>query len=298
MSLLGKDIIFGLYGAGKNVALHFCLDQKNGRINLTTRQKPNPLSAPNFCMLLRKHLIGSKLLDIHTFDLERVCEFVFETRNELQDRTIRKVIVEIMSSHSNLILTNENGTIIDALKHVYVEQREILPARIYSLPSNNKKSFLNVPDFEAFLEILSPIDNVVTIDKQIADHFVGISRGFINHTLDRLSLPNSALNLAGLKLLYANIKEITDNIYLGNLSFEKEGKDYFPRLTAPSLNFENNFFLDDFYFEKELAEAFLVKRNNLLASLQTQLKKYTKRLENINSKLKECKRYGYLPPLW
>ena len=114
-----KDIIFGLYGAGKNLALHFCLDPKNGRINLTTRTKPNPLIAPNFCMLLRKYLIGAKLININCFDLERACEFIFETRNELQDRTILKVIVEIMSSHSNFILTNENGTIIDALKHVW-----------------------------------------------------------------------------------------------------------------------------------------------------------------------------------
>lgn len=298
MNLPGKDIIFVLYSHSKNLSLHFCLDPQNCRINLTTHQKPNPISAPNFCMLLRKHLIGSKLLEIKTFDLERSCEFIFETRNELQDKTIKKVIVEVMNGHSNFILTNENGTIIDALKHVYKEEHEILPARIYSLPSNNKKSFLTLLNFEAFLTVLSPINKNITIDKQISNHFIGISRGFINKLLTRLSLPNYDLNLTKLEQLYNNIKEITDKINLGKLSFEKDEKDYFPQIITPSSALENNFFLDDFYSEKELYESFLVKQNSLLTKLQVYFKKYSKRLENINNKLKECKRHGYIPYLW
>ena len=285
MSLPGKDIIFGLYGAGKNLALHFCLDPKNCRFNITTRQKPNPLVAPNFCMLLRKHLVGSKLLEINTFDLERVCEFVFEARNELQDKTIRKVFVEIMGSHSNLILTNENDNIIDSLKHVGLESHEILPARKYSLPSNPKKSFLAVDNFNTFLEILSPMEPNVTIDKQISDHFIGISRSLINYLLDSLSIPNINLTTSQLECIYNELKNIAHS---NSLKFKNVNNDYFPVATSTLNSFENNFFLDDFYFDKETKETFSIKKNILLMTLKEQLKKYSKRLENINNKLKDC----------
>lgn len=283
MNQLGKDIILGLYGAGKNLALHFCLDAKNGRINLTTRQKPNPLSAPNFCMLLRKHLVGAKLLEINNFDLERVCEFVFETRNELQDRTIRKVFVEVMGSHSNLILTNENNNIIDALKHVWASEHEILPARKYNLPANSKKSFKEISSFEEFSKIINADEN---IDKQISDNFIGISRSLVNHLLKQDT---------NIENLYLKLKIFTNEPC--NVYFEKVNEDFFPTFATHTEAFYNNFFLDDFYYEKEKQEAFVAKKNSLLVNLQNQLKKYSKRLENINNKLKECSRYGYLPPL-
>ena len=64
-----NTIVLGLYSNGKNYALNICIDSHNCRINLTTHQKENPLVAPNFCMLLRKNLIGLKLKNIITFDL-------------------------------------------------------------------------------------------------------------------------------------------------------------------------------------------------------------------------------------
>jgi len=235
-------------------------------------------------MLLRKHLVGAKLLEINNFDLERVCEFVFETRNELQDRTIRKVFVEIMGSHSNLILTNENDHIIDALKHVWASEHEILPARKYSLPANSKKSFLKLASFDEFIKIINE-DN--TIDKQISDNFVGISRSLVNNLLKQDT---------NIENLYFKLKKFTNEPC--NVYFKKENGDFFPTFSTHTELFYNNFFLDDFYYEKEKQEASVAKKNSLLISLQNQLKKYSKRLENINNKLKECSRYGYLPPLW
>lgn len=282
-----KDIILGLYGAGKHVALHICIDPQNGRFHLTTRQKPNPLVAPQFCMLLRKHLVGAKLLAIHTFDLERVCKLEFETRNELQDRTIKKLVIEIMGSHSNIILTNEQNTIIDAIKHVSAEAHQIMPAHIYMLPVNTKQSFLQVTDFSKFLEILSPVSAKTSIDKQISDHFLGISRSFLNNLLDTMGLPKVNLTLEELEALYHAIKEISTN--MDGLLFKKVEHDYFPiKAQKTDFLFANSFFLDDFYAEKETQEKFVSKRQKLLTNLQTQLKKYARRLENISSKLKDC----------
>ena len=77
-----NTIILGLYLQGKNYALNICIDAHNCRVNLTTHSKINPLIAPNFCMLLRKHLIGGRILDISMQGLERIVNIKIETINE------------------------------------------------------------------------------------------------------------------------------------------------------------------------------------------------------------------------
>ena len=281
-----KDIIFNVYSNAKNYAIHFCLDSKNCRINLTTKDKANPIVAPSFCMLLRKYLTGAKLIEINTFNLERVCEFIFETKNELQDISIKKVIVEIMGSHSNFILANENNGIIDSLKHVNSEEHEIMPARKYTLPINAKNNFLKLESFNEFMKELN-YTSEISIDKQISDNFVGISRSFINYILSKLKIRSTNLSNNEIEQLYNYLKEITKNFNVLHLAqFEN---DFFPEVDSiKTENLYNNFFLDDFYFNKETEEKFLQKRNNLLTYLSQALKKYTKRLENISKKLEEC----------
>ena len=80
-----NTIILGLYLNGKNYALNICIDSHNCRINLTTHQKENPLVAPNFCMLLRKHLLGGKISEIAMQGLERVVKISIETINEFNE---------------------------------------------------------------------------------------------------------------------------------------------------------------------------------------------------------------------
>ena len=157
-------------------------------------------------MLLRKYLIGAKLIEINTFHLERVCEFVFETKNELQDICIKKIIVEIMGSHSNFILVNENNVIIDSLKHVNSEEHEIMPAHIYSLPITTKNNFLKLESFDEFIKKLNYTPEI-SIDKQISDNFSGISRSFINYTLSKLKIGNINLSNNEIELLYNNLKQ-------------------------------------------------------------------------------------------
>ena len=65
-----NEVILGIYANGKNYALNICIDSSNYRIHLTTKQKPNPMNAPNFCMLLRKYLIGMRIKEIHSYGLD------------------------------------------------------------------------------------------------------------------------------------------------------------------------------------------------------------------------------------
>ena len=88
-----NEIILGIYNKGKNYALNCSISVDNYRINLTTKSKPNPLNAPNFCMLLRKHLIGGKIKNITMRGLERIVILELECYNELNDLIIKKLVV-------------------------------------------------------------------------------------------------------------------------------------------------------------------------------------------------------------
>lgn len=145
-----NNIILDLYTNGKKFNLNLCIEPRNCRLNLTKYSMENPMQAPSFCMLLRKNLISSRLICINTFDLERIVEFVFETFDEFDEIITKKLIVEIMAGHSNIILLNSNNKIIDGIRHV-VTTREILPGRIYTMPYTSKNSFLLLNSFQDFL---------------------------------------------------------------------------------------------------------------------------------------------------
>lgn len=111
-------------------------------IYLTEKKKEAPLTAPNFCMLLRKHLQGGQIIDITQPSLERIIIFHVNHRNELGDMAEKKLILEIMGKYSNLIFTDEENNIIDSIKRVPSSMssvREVLPGRPWFIPETQKK---------------------------------------------------------------------------------------------------------------------------------------------------------------
>lgn len=275
-----NDIMLGLYNSGLNYCLHICISPNTCRLNLTTHSKPNPITAPNFCMLLRKHLIGSRIISISSFELDRIVEIDFECYNELNDKIIKKLYVEIMGSCSNIILTNTNNVIIDAIRHIS-SAREIMPARFYELPSCNKTSILQVDSFDEFNSIISSINTDEPLDKKISDSFNGLCRPFIQYVLSK--------NNNDLKLSFEFIKHIISNIDSNSLSCVKIDNDYVIDFSDEnSENLKINFFIDDYYHTKDTDNAFITFRNDILKVVLSHLKKSTKKLDNINNKLSEC----------
>ena len=290
-----NEIILGLYSEKKNYALDICIESQNCRINLTTNAKPNPQVAPNFCMLLRKNLIGLRLKNLITFDLERLIVLEFEGFDDIDDIISKKLIIELMGKHSNIILLDDNNVIIDSMRHIReIDEnfRDILPHTKYSFPTSNKKSFLELRDFEEFSNCIN-CTNIEDLPLQISNIFNGISKNFISAIIRHLEI--TEINTANLQKIYNYITTTINNIETDNLSFEniknKEGiiKDYFliPEKTSDE-PFKLNFFVDDFYYNKETSETFKNYRNSLLKLILDTLKKYKKRLYNIDEKLKEC----------
>ncbi len=289
-----NEILLGLYLNKKNYALDICIDAQNCRINLTTNSKPNPQVAPNFCMLLRKNLIGLKLKNIITFDLERLVILEFEGFDELDDIISKKLVIELMGKHSNIILLDDTNIIVDSLRHIKeVDEnyRDILPHTKYILPISNKCSFLELKDFNDFKSHFD-ISDIDSLPIQISNIFNGISKNFICSIIKKFEIKE--LNNSNLEIIFNYIKNIIDKIGTDNLYFEKiknqEGivKDYFLVPCESTEPFPLNFFIDDFYFNKETSETFRNYRNTLLKLILDTLKKYNKRLANINEKLHEC----------
>ncbi len=123
------------------------------RLHITTIQRENPITAPMFCMVLRKHIAGSRILSISQYGLERIASIKVEAMNEMGDMVERNLIIEIMGKHSNIILTDENGKILDSIKHITHETssvREVLPGKTYSFPPSQDKLNPLELDFETF----------------------------------------------------------------------------------------------------------------------------------------------------
>lgn len=109
---------------------------------LTEKNKPSPLTAPNFCMLLRKHIANGRITAVTQPDFERIVNIEIEHRNDLGDLCKKTLIVEIMGKHSNLIFCDESGKIIDSIKHIsgnVSSVREVLPGRTYFIPQTQDK---------------------------------------------------------------------------------------------------------------------------------------------------------------
>ncbi len=112
-------------------------------VYLTEKNKPGPLTAPNFCMLLRKHISGGRILSVTQPSLERILRFEIEHLDEMGDTCKKYLIVEIMGKHSNIIFCNEQNQIIDSVKHVSAQMssvREVLPGREYFIPDTQEKA--------------------------------------------------------------------------------------------------------------------------------------------------------------
>ncbi|MGN0160680.1 MAG: NFACT family protein [Lachnospiraceae bacterium] len=110
---------------------------------LTEDNKPSPLTAPGFCMLLRKHINSGRILAIRQFGLERVVDFEIEHYNEMGDLCVKHLIIELMGKHSNIIFCDDKMKILDSIKHVSAQMssvREVLPGRDYFIPDTMDKT--------------------------------------------------------------------------------------------------------------------------------------------------------------
>lgn len=142
----------------------------------TENNKQAPLTAPNFCMLLRKHINSGRILSVTQPGLERIIDFEIQHLDELGDVKVKHLIVELMGKHSNIIFTDDNNTIIDSIKHVtsvMSSVRQVLRENPYFIPETMDKANPLEITREDFFNIV--FSKPMALSKAIYTSFTGIS---------------------------------------------------------------------------------------------------------------------------
>lgn len=143
----GDEIILGIRSFGNSFKLLITANPSHPRIHFTQANKSNPLNPPLFCMVLRKHLQSGKIIDITQPEFERIVVIHIESLNEMGDYSVKRLILEVMGRHSNLILVDENDTILECIKHITHDKssvREVLPGKKYAFPPGTKLDTLKL----------------------------------------------------------------------------------------------------------------------------------------------------------
>ena len=198
-------------------------------IYFTENTKPNPLTAPNFCMLLRKHLNSARIVSISQPSLERIVQMEIEHLDEMGDLRKKYLIVEIMGKHSNIIFTDENFKIVDSIKHIsnmVSSVREVLPGRDYFIPKTEGKFDPHTITLEEFKEHV--LGKPMNLMQAIYKTLTGISPLLANEICHRASLDgeistSSISEEVGIHL-YNNLCRLMDEVreesYTPNIVYE------------------------------------------------------------------------------
>ena len=217
------ELLFTIKHPRGNVRLLLSASASLPLVYLTQTNKPGPLTAPNFCMLLRKHIGSARIVSVSQPGLERIIEFSLEHLDELGDLCRKRLIVEIMGKHSNIIFCKEDGTIIDSIKHVSAQVssvREVLPGRSYFIPQTMAKEDPLTVEESVFREALIPAP--MKVQKALYNHFTGISPIMAEEICHLASvdadLPAAALSEAALPHLYRTFTLMMEDVAEGNFS--------------------------------------------------------------------------------
>mgnify|MGYP000756185440 CR=1 FL=1 len=285
-------------------------------IYLTENNKPAPMTAPNFCMLLRKHLNNGRIIDIKQPGLERIIDFEIQHLDELGDIKTKHLIVELMGKHSNIIFTDDNNMIIDSIKHVssvMSSVRQVLPGRPYFIPDTmNKENPLEASkdSFEATV-----FSKPMPLSKAIYSSYTGISPVIAENLcyankLDS-SIPANVLERGDQNLIWISFYQLIKHITNGEFScgiYEKNEKpeefSALPLFTHPDctlITYESiSCLLEDYYAKKNLYTRMRQKSVDLRKIVSTALdrdrKKYDLQLKQIKDtgKMDKYKVYGEL----
>ena len=224
------------------------------RIHLSEKNKKNPITAYNFCMLLRKHLVGGTIKNIYQHKMDRVVCFEIENLNELKELSKKLLIIEIMGKHSNIILVDkESNKIIDSIKHIDSRQssiREVFPNKDYFFVKDEKENILE-ENYKLPSEILE-VSEPISMKKFFYTNYLGFSP-IISYELLHNSNVDSDTNSANLdaesiRRIDENFIKLVDNI---------KSENYFPIFIKDDANNNKDFYCFDLslYENKEKVES-------------------------------------------
>ena len=271
------------------------------RIHLSEKSKKNPITAYNFCMLLRKHLVGGTIKNIYQHKMDRVVCFEIENLNELKELSKKLLIIEIMGKHSNIILVDkESNKIIDAIKHIDSRQssiREVFPNKDYFFVKDEKKNILD-ENYKLPSEILKNSEPI-SMKKFFYTNYLGfspiISYELLNNSNVDTDVNSANLNDEDIKRIDENFVKIVENI---------KDKNYYPIFIKDEMNNNKDFYcfdlnlyekkesvdslsklVESFYHNNSLRDRINQKASGFKKILNTKLNRLTNKYLAMNDEL-------------
>ncbi len=268
-----------------------------------SENKPNPMTAPNFCMLLRKHILNGRIMQIEQPGMDRIIEISAEHLNELGDPCQKKLIVELMGKYSNIIFVDDTDTIIDSIRHVSAQissVREVLPGRKYVAPPGQGKTDITYVDASYVESVM--LKKPVSVRKAIYTSISGISPLAAGELCYRARIdgdaPTASLTPEEQIRIYSEIAKLSDQIKTGEYSpsIIYEGKEPKEFSSIPLTMYQDmtsrtcssiSEVLETYYKEKETVTRVRQKSTDLRKIISNALQRTAHKLDLQNRQLKD-----------
>ena len=301
----GRDeMILALRLGRGNGRLLLSASPNHPRLQMTELSRENPDAPPMFCMLLRKHLMGGRILSVEQPHLERIVELRLEVLDELGDRKERRLILEAMGRRANLVLVDDQGRIVDCLRRVDGDmsaQRQLLPGLFYRLPPAMEKADPTALDGAEWLRQVEQAPGESRVDHWLLDTFGGWSPlvcreiafragGRVDVTFDELG-PQGRVRVG--EAAEALLKTVRENSFTPTvISVEKRPKDF---TFFPAEQYEEagectayptfSALMDRFYEQRENQERIRQKGQDLIRSVTNARDRTARKLANQQREL-------------
>lgn len=295
-----EEIIITVKSHGNTHRLLISSNASLPLIYLTSAKKESPIACPNFCMVLRKYIGNGTIKSITQVDFERVIRIEIEHLNELRDISLKYLYIEIMGKHSNIIFTDADKKIIDAIKHISFavsSVREVLPQKNYFIPPQDKKIDPFHIDKNVFYNML---DKPVSVSKAIYTSFIGISPFIATSICNDCNIDadfmSNALDDDMLHILYNAFSDYIDNIKNNRfvphvIMIDNEPKDYAcVRFNSYDdiVQYDNmSSLLEVYYSEKNRITSIKQKSSDIRKIVQIHIERSSRKLDIQNKQLED-----------
>ena len=300
------ELLLTIKNNGGQTRIVMSADASLPLLYLTDKNKTSPMTAPNFCMLLRKHLQNARIISVTQPGLERIVKFELEHLNELGDICRKYLVIELMGKHSNIIFYDDNNIIIDSIKHIsgmVSSVREVLPGREYFIPkTQDKKELLELSkdEYRATLKSCT-----LPAFKAIYNCFTGISPCIAHEILFRCNIdadmPMQDIDEDSLEDLCSEIENLAYKIkngeFIPNVVYENKVPVEYAvmRLTSygkdDTVSYESvSELLENYYAEKNTVTRIRQRSVDLRRIVQTALERNVKKYDLQVKQLKDTEK--------